>query len=89
MTIPDNIVCVLSYFDEERTVPVDYVMKWKADDFEAFVCKIENNTIDSVTIGHFPTEKAACDAIYAWNAVDNHGLHGDFFGRNDPRSKAH
>jgi hypothetical protein len=77
MTITDNIVCVISYFDEDHEVPVDYVMRWKADDFEAFVCKIENNTIDSVTIGHFPTEEKACAAIYAWNALNNYGFGGE------------
>lgn len=72
MIAVDNIAKVVSYFDEEGEVPADYVLKW-SNDFEAFVAKIENETLDAISIGHFPTLSLAVRAIDEWNALDNDG----------------
>jgi hypothetical protein len=51
-------------------------------DYEAFVVKIEGDTVDSVSIGHYPTEMMASRAIYEWNALGNHGG-WNFDGKGD------
>ena len=70
--IIDNLACVVSYFDDEREIPVDYVLKW-TDGYEAFVCRIQGNCLDSISLGRYPTEALACRAIYDWNRLDDFG----------------
>jgi len=70
MSVIDNMACVIAYFDEEQQVPADYVLKW-SNDFEAFVAKIEDDTLDSVSIGRFASLQAAIEAIWRWNGLEN------------------
>jgi hypothetical protein len=65
----DNIACVVTYFDEEHEVPADYVLKW-SNDYEAFVAKVTGDTLDAISIGHFPSVGLAVQAIHQWNELD-------------------
>jgi hypothetical protein len=77
----DNLACVITYLDEEHELPGDYVLK-RETDYEAFVVKIEGGTIESVSIGRYPTKQIASRAIYEWNALDNYGA-WKFDGKGD------
>jgi hypothetical protein len=80
----DNLACVVTVFDEEGEIPVDYVLKWP-DGFEAFVCKIENDTLDSISIGRYPTLGEAVSIIHKWNALNRY-RNGNPFDFNPPRA---
>jgi hypothetical protein len=85
----DNLACVITYLDEERELPGDYVLKCGTD-YEAFVVKVESGTIDSVSIGRYPTEAMASRAIYKWNALGSRGALNfwNFDGKSDRKKTA-
>jgi hypothetical protein len=65
----DNLAAVVTYWDEEQTIPVDYVLKW-ANDYEAFVMHIVDNTLDAISLGHYPSIHEAVMVINNWNRAD-------------------
>lgn len=73
----DNIAAVVTYADDDQTIPADYVLKW-AHDFEAFVAKFTKasetpdgiDTLDAISIGRFASVTLAINAIVRWNELD-------------------
>ena len=89
----DNMACVVTWFDDDHTMPGDYVLKW-SDGFEAFVCERtaesvqgEPETFDSLSLGKHSTLFAATSIIWQWRELDRVGrvIPGtDGFDFNDP-----
>jgi hypothetical protein len=63
----ENLAHVVTWFDEE--CPYDYVLQW-SENYEAFAGHINGDTVDSISIGHYPTISAAIDAIHKWQELD-------------------
>jgi hypothetical protein len=68
-TIIDKSTFVVSYLDDDKTVPADYLIKW-SNGYEAFVANMDDSDFYSVSIGRYSTWQGALRAIWAWNEID-------------------